>query len=448
MSPSKKKLRGDDGGLSMFRFVAELHSACQASSGGAVRGTLDLLKGYVPIVVHEVQSGTRLLDWIVPPEWKVRNAYIRCRREGRVVSVTSPQLQVVGYSCPVRATISREQLRRHIFAVSECTDWIPDRKWKDHRRWGFCLTPEQLQGVQGENEYEVYIDSRLEAGHLTYGEYLLRGRSLDEVLISCQLRAPCRCDDNLSGVAVATALAQGLSAHKTRYSYRFLFVPSMVGPVAWLVLNQPRLFRIKHGLVLTQLGGAGLPAYKRSRRGDAEIDRAFAFVLNATGQEFKVEPFSPCGHDERQYCAPGLDLPVGRFMRSPPAAIARSSQMPMLGLDEVGAEHLAASLTHLLSVVDVLEHNRCWLNQSPLCEPQLSRYGLPWPDATDEHRRAVAWLLSCGDGTNTMLDIAIRADLHWNVIKRAARALTECGLLKSAGRRNQRSRTIVRAAPT
>lgn len=429
-------LSSDDGGESMYRLVTELYPSHRSAAVDCNRATLATLRAHLPITVHEVQSGTQIFDWTVPPEWKLRDAYIRHRSGEHIVDVSNVNLHVVDYSAPVRARMPLAELRHHIFSAPERPDWLPHRRSYHSDAWGFYLSQEELRCLP-EGEYEVCIDSWLEPGHLTYGECLLRGRSLEEVLISCHLGSPCFPNDNLSAIAVATALAQRLLSRKTRYSYRFLFIPSTIGSIAWLVLNQSRLFRIKHGLVLTHLGASGEPAYKMSRNGNAEIDRAFAHVLKEAGQQFTIEPFSPCGHDERQYCSPGLDLPVGRFMRAPTPFTAQDH-----GLTSIQAKYLHDSLVKLLSVIDILEFNRRYLNQSPYGEPQLSKYGLAQfrtgPFAA-EHNRALLWVLNYSDGAHTLLDIVTRANLHWDAVKHAARALCACGLLKPADRSASRS---------
>jgi aminopeptidase-like protein len=431
-------LSADDDGESLQRFVAELYAHCQHAAGDGIRATLAALRTYIPLTVHEVRSGTQIFDWTVPLEWKLREAHITHRSGKRVVGVLNSNLHVVAYSAPVRARMRLAELKRHIFSERERFDWIPHGGSHPSDAWGFYLSKE-LEALP-EGEYDVCIDSCLEPGQLTYGECLVRGRSFEEVLISCHLGNPCFPNDNFSSIAVATALAQRLRTKRTRYSYRFLFIPSTVGSIAWIALNQSRLFRIKHGLVLTQLGGLGQPSYKVSRHGDAEIDRIFAFVLGETGEAFQIEAFSPFGQDERQYCSPGLDLPVGRFTRAP-AMLTPEGHASTGDLTTVHAAPLHDSLVKLQSVIDILEHNRCYLNQKPYCEPQLSKYGLALFRSglsAAAHRRALLWVLNYSDGENSLLDIAARAGLHWSDIKHAASALRACDLLKLAGRQTSR----------
>jgi aminopeptidase-like protein len=433
------ELSADDDGESLQRFVADLYDGCQRAGGDGIRATLAALRSYIPLTVHEVRSGTQIFDWTVPLEWKLREAHITDPSGKRVVGALNSNLPVVAYSAPVRARMPLAELKGHIFSEREHFDWIPNGRSHPSDAWGFYLSNQELEALP-EGEYDVCIDSCLEPGQLTYGECLVRGRSFEEVLISCHLGNPCFPNDNLSSIVVATALAQRLRSKRTRYSYRFLFIPSTVGSIAWIALNQSRLFRIKHGLVLTQLGGLGQPSYKVSRHGDAEIDRIFAFVLGETGEAFQIEAFSPFGQDERQYCSPGLDLPVGRFMRTR-AALTAEDHASNGDLTAAHAKPLHDSLAKLRSVIDILEHNRCYLNQKPYCEPQLSKYGLARFRSglsAAAHRHALLWVLNYSDGENSLLDIAARAGLHWSDIKHAASALRACELLKLADRQPSR----------
>jgi aminopeptidase-like protein len=286
-----------------------------------------------------------------------------------------------------------------------------------------------------DGEYEVCIDSSLEPGHLTYGDLRLPGESSDEVVISCHLCHPSLCNDNLSGIAVATALAQQLGKKSHRYSYRFLFIPGTVGSIAWLALNRARVGKIKHGFLLTCVGDAGNPTYKQSRRGDAEIDRAWQYVLGQGGGEFEVRPFSPYGYDERQFCSPGFNLPVGCFMRTPHGEFPEYHTSAD-DLSLVRASSLKDSLTKALMVVDVIESNRSYINVKPYCEPKLGKYGLYSSiggRSAGQYQMALLWLLNMSDGKNSLLDIATRCNLPWETIKQALRALRVAGLLKPIG---------------
>jgi aminopeptidase-like protein len=282
-------------------------------------------------------------------------------------------------------------------------------------------------------EYEVYIDSTLEPGYLTYGEYRISGAADEEVLISCHSCHPSLCNDNLSGMATAACLAHLLSNLVLRYSYRFLWIPGTIGSITWLAENEPLLPRIKHGLVLSCLGDSGPFTYKRSRHGRAEIDRAAEHVLQHSGCKFEVLEFIPYGYDERQYCSPGINLPVGCFMRTPNGRYPEyHTSADNLAL--VHAASIGESLQQLLQVIYVLEENGFYRNLSPKCEPQLGRRGLyremgGLKDAA-AREMAMLWVLNLSDGENDLLSIAARSGIPFYQINRTADALQKAGLLE------------------
>jgi aminopeptidase-like protein len=414
----------------MHALVTRLFPICRSITGEGVRETLSILGEHVPLEVREVPSGTPVLDWTVPKEWNVREAWVRTLDGVPVVDFRNSNLHLVSYSVPVRRRVTLGELKRHLHSLPDRPAWIPYRTSYYEEQWGFCLQHERLLALR-EDEYEVCVDSSLEDGHLTYGELLLEGESEREVLVSCHVCHPSLCNDNLSGIAVATFLARRLAEMpRRRYSYRFLFVPGMIGPITWLALNEERLDRIAHGLVLTLLGDPGAFTYKRSRRGDAEIDRAVEHVLR--GDDSEVRDFSPWGYDERQYCSPGFDLPVGCLMRTPHGEFPEYHTSAD-DLDLVRPENLAESLAVLAQVVEVLEGNASYVNRFPKGEPQLGRRGLygglGGGAEGRERQLAMLWVLNLSDGDLSLLDIADRAGLPFPATRQAADLLLEHDLL-------------------
>lgn len=416
----------------MHNFIRTLYQLCRSITGDGVRRTLELIDERIALDVHEVPSGTRIFDWTVPKEWNIKDAYIKDSSGNRVVDFKRNNLHVVSYSVPVRRWISFAELKEHLFTLPEHPDWIPYRTSYYRESWGFCLSHRQFMALRDDEEYEVCIDSSLEDGHLTYGEHRLAGESDDEVLVSCHICHPSLCNDNLSGIAVAVALAERLRLLKRRYSYRFIFIPGTIGAIAWLAQNVERVHRIKHGLVLTCVGDGGPITYKRSRRGNAEIDRAFAHVLAHAEANSNIVDFTPYGYDERQYCSPGFNLPVGCLMRTPHGRFAEYHTSAD-DLDFVLPEALADTLTTCLFAFDVIENNRVYVNLNPKCEPQLGRRGLYRAVGGQSERAmeelAILWVLNLADGTHTLLDMAERSGLPFAVLKRAAKLLTEHELL-------------------
>jgi aminopeptidase-like protein len=421
-------------GAQLHRFVSDLYPICRSITGNGLRRTLALIGEHIPLTLHEVPSGTAVFDWTVPLEWNITDAYVKTLAGERVIDFTRSNLHVVGYSEPVRARVSRAELDAHLFSLPGHPDWIPYRTSYYERSWGFCVSQRQRDQLT-DREYEVVVDASLEPGHLTIGECVLPGDTADEVLISCHACHPSLCNDNLSGIAVATFLAKRLASQPRRFTYRFLFIPGTIGSITWLARNQATVPRIRHGLVLTCLGDPGALTYKRSRRETADVDRAAEHVLGHSGAPFTVEPFSPWGYDERQYCSPGFDLPVGCLMRTPHGRFPEYHTSAD-DLDLVRAEALADSLETCAAILRVLDGNRCYVNLAPKGEPQLGKRGLysaigGVPDAGAQ-KMAMLWVLNLSDGGHSLLDIAQRSGLAFAVVAEAAGLLASYDLLRIA----------------
>jgi aminopeptidase-like protein len=424
------------GGEEMYEFIAALYPICRSITGNGVRITLEQIKRYFPLIVHEVPSGTSVFDWTIPKEWNITDAYIKNAAGERIVDFQRCNLHVVNYSVPVRKRLSLAELKPHLFTLPDRPQWIPYRTSYYNETWGFCLSHQQMLQLH-EGEYEVCIDSSLANGYLTYGEYLLRGETAEEVLVTCHVCHPSLCNDNLSGIAVATMLAHALGQQQQRrYSYRFLFLPGTIGAIAWLAANEERIDRIKHGFVLAGVGDKGPPTYKRSRQGSAPIDRAFAHVLSTSENASQVIDFFPYGYDERQFCSPGFNLPVGCFMRTPfdcyPEYHTSADNLTF-----VDPQALADSLATCFHVCSVLEHNRTYLSLNPKCEPQLGKRGLyrpigGTPPADGVDGLVLLWVLNLSDGQHSLLDIAERAGCSFAVVHEAAKLLVKHELLQLA----------------
>jgi aminopeptidase-like protein len=287
-------------------------------------------------------------------------------------------------------------------------------------------------------EYEVCIDSSLEDGHLTYGEYFVQGETEDEFLISCHACHPSLCNDNLSGIALATYLARLLAPTALRYSYRFLFIPGTIGSITWLALNEDKASRIKHGFVLACVGDPGRTTYKKSRQGDAEIDKAVHHVLKESKKEFEIIDFFPYGYDERQYCSPGFNLPVGCLMRTPHGRYPEYHTSAD-NIDLVKPEFLVDSFSKSLAVLNLIESNKKYLNQNPKCEPQLGKRGLygaiGGQQGSATSQLGMLWVLNMSDGHHSLLDISERSGLAYDVIRDTADILVKADLLVEAKRK-------------
>jgi aminopeptidase-like protein len=419
----------------MHDLVTELYPICRSITGEGVRETLRIIQRYIPLTISEVASGTKVFDWTVPPEWNIRDAYIADDYGRRLVDFRQLNLHVMGYSQPIHARMTLGELRPHLFTVPGHDDWIPYRTSYYKENWGFCLSERQLAAFHDSETYNVCIDSTLRPGYLTYGECYLPGHTMDEVLVSCHICHPSLCNDNLSGISIAVQLFRALTTLDRRFSYRLLLIPGTIGSITWLSLNRQLLPRIKHGFVVTGAGDRGDITYKRSRHGNAMIDRAMAHVIRHSNLQHRIIDFFPYGYDERQFCSPGINLPIGCLMRTPHGEYAEYHTSAD-NLEFVTEESLQQSLSISLAAVRILEKDAVYISLNPYCEPQLGKRGLYKNVGGQKegafNEMALLWVLNMSDGQNSLLDIAERADTPFEAIFRAASDLVECGLLAAS----------------
>ena len=418
----------------MSDLMTTLYPICRSITGNGFRETLRIIRNYIPLTMHEIPTGTRVFDWTVPKEWNIKDAYIRNSKGETIIDFKESNLHVVGYSVPVHLRLTLSELKKNLHTLPDHPDWIPYRTSYYKENWGFCLSHNKFLELQ-EDTYDIYIDSTLKDGHLTYGEYYIKGRVSEEVLLSCHACHPSLCNDNVAGMVLTSLLGRYLSSLSLHYSYRILFVPGTIGSITWLSLNEAGVSNIQHGLVVTCVGDPGISTYKRSRIGNAEIDIAVEHVLKHSGNSCRVIDFSPYGYDERQYCSPGFNLPVGSLQRTPHGEYPEYHTSAD-NCDFVRTEYLADSFLKYLSVLNILEHNRTYINTNPKCEPQLGKRGLYEKTGGENESKvkqlAMLWVLNLSDGKNTLLDISDRSGLQFDLIKDAAdtllehRLLTEC----------------------
>lgn len=419
----------------MMALMRDLYPICRSITGDGVRQTLRHLQAHIQLEIHEVPTGTPVFDWLVPDEWNIRDAYVANSRDERVIDFQQHSLHVLNYSTPIHTKMTLDELKPHLFSLPDRPDWIPYRTSYYNANWGFCLTHNQLLAL-AEDTYEVVIDSTLAPGSLTYGEWVLPGETTEEVIFSTHVCHPSMCNDNLSGIVVATMLAKAMQGRINRFTYRFLFIPGTIGSITWLALHQDSLEHIRHGLVISNLGDPAGFTYKRTRAGDCEIDRVVESTLTEAGAPHRIIDYVPYGYDERQFNSPGILLPVGAFWRS---QYDTYPQYHTSGdnLDFVQGEQLQASLDMLGNVITTLEQNRRYLNLKPMGEPQLGKRGLYQAIAGDANRAglqmALLWVLNYSDGNHDLLAIAQKSTLPFKTIAHAAKLLSATDLLKAIG---------------
>lgn len=425
-----------DIGRSIHALASRIFPLCRSITGQGVRDTIGILGEYIDIECQAVPSGTRAFDWTVPREWVVRDAYVKSSSGSKVIDFQACNLHLLNGSIPLRKTMSLAELRPHIHTLPEQPDLIPYKTAYYTDAWGFCMAHRDYVALKEDN-YEVVIDTEKIEGNLYYGEYLHRGASDREVLFYAHICHPSLANDNCSGVALLTCLAASMTSMQTRYSYRFVFAPGTIGSLVWLSRNEHRLHNIAHGLVLSCIGDGGGPNYKRSRRHDAIIDRIAACICCGDDRKpLTLSDFSPYGYDERQFCSPGFNLPVGLLQRS---AFGTFPQYHTSAdnLDFIRPEHLASSFHMVRQIIEALEGNWTPLSNSPKGEPQLSRHGL-FPTigghkTNSELTMAYLWVLNLADGEHSLLDIAERSGMSFAEIARAANMLRNAGLVSSLG---------------
>jgi aminopeptidase-like protein len=421
--------------LDLHGLVRELFPINRSLTGSGVRETLTIVSKHVDLAINEVATGTAVLDWHVPMEWNIRGGTITSMSGRRLVDFADNNLHVLGYSKPIKAVVSRDELARHIHTLPDQPDLIPYRTGYFADNWGFCL-PHHLWQSMTDDAYRIEIDSDVSPGALTYGELFLPGETPQEVLVTCHICHPSLADDNLSGIAIATALAMRQARQPRRLGFRFLFLPATIGAITWLDRNESRLDAIKHGLVLTCLGDANDFHYKQSRSG-AIIDRAVAHVLRHSGHAYEVMPFNPYGYDERQFCSPAFDLPVGCLMRGVHGTFPEYHTSAD-NLDFVTSEALGQSYAMIETLLDLLDGDRIYRRVDGRGEPQLGRRGLyraiaGQREAGGATQMDLLWFLNLADGQHSLLDMAIRADVPFARLQAAAGLALDASLVVECG---------------
>lgn len=415
-----------------WNLMERLFPICRSITGNGVRETLDHIGRVVPLERHEVSTGTEAFDWEVPNEWNIRDAYVADASGRRVIDFRAHALHVVSYSTPVRRRMSLEELQPHLHSLPEQPGLIPYRTSYYRENWGFCLRHQDRERLLPAN-YDVVIDADLGPGHLSYAECVVPGSCADEAIVYTHTCHPSLANDNLTGMAVAAVLAATMREARPRLTWRFVFGPGTIGSLVWLSRNEARLPAMRAGLVIGLLGDDGPLTYKRSRREGTAIDRAVELVLRSCGSASRAVDFEPYGYDERQFCSPGFDLPVGRLTRSPNGRYAEYHTSAD-DLSFVRRDKLAESIRVLAEVLSVVDANRSPVSLSPKGEPRLGKRGLygsvggagPGPL---EH--ALLWTLNLADGAHDLIEMARRSALPFEALDHAATRLESVGLLRA-----------------
>ena len=427
-------------GNDMYELMERLYPITRSITGKGVRKTLKIYQDSIDLQIHEVPTGTKVFDWTVPEEWNIDDAYIMNKNGEKIVDFKKSNIHILQYSEKIEKKIGLEELKKHIFTLPEQPDTIPYSTSFYNKNWGFCMKQKEFLKLD-DDEYAVNISSEHKDGSLTYGEFLIKGESTDEILISTYVCHPSLCNDNLSGPVLSLFLAKYFSKQKLHYSIRFLFIPETIGAITWLARNEDNVKNIKHGLVATCLGDSGNLTYKKTRDGDNIIDKIVEEVLIESGKPYKIMDFWPSGSDERQYCSPGFNLPVGSLMRTP-YDMFDEYHTSEDNLSFMNKESLRDSFLKYIAVIKKLEdyflvdipkrkipenknsanNNPVFKNLIPKCEPQLGKRriydeigGIKKQDSL-EQKKAIQWILNLSDGKNSLRDIQARSGLNYDIL--------------------------------
>lgn len=397
-------------GQSMYSLCVELFPICRSITGNGVRKTLSILNSVIggEIVVREVPSGTQVFDWSVPKEWNIRNAWIKDSKGNKILDFKDNNLHVVGYSLPVNKKVNLEELKTIIYTQPEQPDAIPYVTSYYKERYGFCMTQNQKNNLKEDN-YHIFIDSELKDGSLTYGEIIIPGDSNKEVFLSTYVCHPSMANNELSGPAVAIYLAKWLkSLPKRKYTYRIIFIPETIGSITYLSKNLKYLKEnVIAGFNISCVGDNRTFSYVASRYGNTLADKVAKNVLHFYYPEYKEYSFLKRGSDERQYNAPGVDLPVCAICRS------KYGEYPEYhtskdNLDFISPEGLAGAFEVYKQCITVLENNYKY-KINVLCEPQLGKRGL-YPTISQKGSydaiKAMTDFIAYADGNNDLIDIS------------------------------------------
>lgn len=420
--------------------LQRLFPICRSITGDGVRQSLSILHEIADFDIKEIPSGTRCYDWTVPDEWNVRDAYVEDSSGKKVIDFQKNNLHLVSYSVPIDKKMSFQELEKHLHTLPRLADAIPYRTaYYDGGGWGFCLSHNQLEGMDKNDEYYVKIDSSLKPGKLTYGECVINGKSGQEFLISTYCCHPSLANDNLSGMVLWTLLIRELASWDTRHTYRFIIIPETIGSIAYLSQNEEAMKKVDGGFILTSVAGPSEFGYKPTYLGNSLIDKIVHNTFNELGMEYVSYPFD-INSDERQYSSPEFRIPMGTICKDKYSEYIQY-HTSLDNLDFISAENLIKTLKIYLAAIRKLEMNLTYTARLK-CEPMLSKRGL-YPKIGGMLKQGAAaieknqneldankWVLFYSDGKTSLVDIAEKTKIPIKELYESAEKLRENKLLE------------------
>jgi aminopeptidase-like protein len=419
-------------GKEMHDLIVELFPICRSLTGDGVRQSLEIIKKHIPIEIHEVASGTKVFDWVIPKEWNIRDGFILDEKGNKIVDFKRHNLHVVGYSSPVDQYIPLSELQQHLHSLPEQPEAIPYVTSFYEEYWGFCISQRQRDKLK-EGRYRIYIDSELKDGYLTYGECLIKGETDQEVFLSTYICHPSMANNELSGPAVTTFLIKWILSAPRKYSYRIIFIPETIGSITYLSRNiEIMRNKIIAGFNITCVGDDRAYSFLPSRNGNTLADKAALNILRFKHPEFISYSYLDRGSDERQYCSPGVDLPVVSIMRSKYGSYPEY-HTSLDDLDLVSPEGLNGSYEVLKDCLELIEKNNFY-QVTCLGEPQLGKRGL-YPNLSTKNSTLYGEVtnlmnfLAYADGSNDLIDISNIINVPVNKLYKIIEKLELNGLL-------------------
>tara|TARA_Y100001958_G_C21243383_1_gene572160 strand:+ start:752 stop:2104 length:1353 start_codon:yes stop_codon:yes gene_type:complete len=424
----------------------DLFFKCRSITGNGLRETLDILRDFTDFNLHEIPSGEGHYDWKIPQEWNINQAYIKDSKGNTLIDFDDSNLHVINYSEPIDKKLSFDELKDNLHTLPDLPDAIPYRTAYYNKKWGFCLTHNQLKKFDKNDTYRVFIDSSFSDGSLTLGDLVLSGESNKTFLITTYPCHPSLGNDNLSGIVLWTLLLRELKKRNLKNSYRFVIHPETIGAIAYLSKNENEMLKIDSGYVISTVAGPGPIGFKKTFSENSLVDNATRLTLKENKINYIEYDFdADAGSDERQYSSPFFNIPMGTICKDKYFEY-EYYHTSLDNLDFISSMDLVETLSVYLNAIDKLEKNNTYISLNPKCEPMLGKRDL-YPkiggqlkqSAGDQDKnffdwdtrlKAINWLMYYSNGKKSLIDIALITNIDFEVLYDNAEILTDKKLLR------------------